>query len=498
MKTVQFKCTMLSDVILNVKSATEGNQQTLDFIPGSSFLGVSAGELYQNIDPDHSMLLFHSGKVRFGDAHPMINGKRAFRTPLSWFYPKNAEINDELYVHHFSAADGLKDENDNPVQLKQCRVNYFLHEDGRKYRELKIARSFAIKSAYDSDKRRAEDSKMYGYEAIRSGSTWCFELAFDEDVPEDLREKTVKSLMGHKRIGRSSTAQFGLVLIEKTAYSNGFSQADLKDNVLLYADSRLMFMDDFGQPTFTPSAADLGFEGGTINWQKSQVRTFQYAPFNGARMTHDNDRCGIEKGSVLFIEGVSEKTTDHVKIQRGLGLYLNEGFGRVTINPAFLNSKPGSDDGKADVEIVTVSKKIEKSGVLLNSLSENATASDKLVLEYLGSEKKKTDEALKILNQVNSFVTANENVFKGASFASQWGTIRAKAVIALSKTDLISKLFDPDHGYLTHGVAAEKWSERRRAYLLKKFINENLSDFSDQSLLKTIVNLSAEMAKKSK
>ena len=34
MKTIHFKCTLLSDVILNQKSATEGDNNTLDFIPG--------------------------------------------------------------------------------------------------------------------------------------------------------------------------------------------------------------------------------------------------------------------------------------------------------------------------------------------------------------------------------------------------------------------------------------------------------------------------------
>lgn len=46
MTTLQFKCTLLSDVILNQKAATEGPNQTLDFIPGSNFLGIVASKLY--------------------------------------------------------------------------------------------------------------------------------------------------------------------------------------------------------------------------------------------------------------------------------------------------------------------------------------------------------------------------------------------------------------------------------------------------------------------
>lgn len=42
MKTLQFKCKLLSDVILNQRAATEGNQESLAFIPGNCFLGIVA------------------------------------------------------------------------------------------------------------------------------------------------------------------------------------------------------------------------------------------------------------------------------------------------------------------------------------------------------------------------------------------------------------------------------------------------------------------------
>ena len=69
MKTLQFKCTLLSDIILNQNSASEGATKTLDFIPGSNFLGIAASQLYGTTNDEHhsaEMLeLFHSGMVRF-------------------------------------------------------------------------------------------------------------------------------------------------------------------------------------------------------------------------------------------------------------------------------------------------------------------------------------------------------------------------------------------------------------------------------------------------
>lgn len=61
MKQMKFKVTLSTDVVLNVKSATDGNNQTLDFIPGNNFLGIVAGRLYQKVDTQTAWTLFHSG-----------------------------------------------------------------------------------------------------------------------------------------------------------------------------------------------------------------------------------------------------------------------------------------------------------------------------------------------------------------------------------------------------------------------------------------------------
>ena len=65
MNSMKFKCTLLSDIILNVKSATEGNNRTLDFIPGNNFLGIAASELYGRISNEQALVFFHSGESPF-------------------------------------------------------------------------------------------------------------------------------------------------------------------------------------------------------------------------------------------------------------------------------------------------------------------------------------------------------------------------------------------------------------------------------------------------
>ena len=53
-EALAFAAELLSDVILNQKAATEGPNKTLDFIPGSCFLGIVAGNgNYKKLDDNN-------------------------------------------------------------------------------------------------------------------------------------------------------------------------------------------------------------------------------------------------------------------------------------------------------------------------------------------------------------------------------------------------------------------------------------------------------------
>ena len=116
MKTLQFKCKLLSDVILNQRAATEGNQESLTFIPGNCFLGIVAKD-YMSFPIKEQTEIFHSGHVRFGDAHPASKDAktRSLHIPASLFYPKLKSLGEESYIHHFySRSDDKNGANGQP------------------------------------------------------------------------------------------------------------------------------------------------------------------------------------------------------------------------------------------------------------------------------------------------------------------------------------------------------------------------------------------------
>lgn len=481
MSILKFKCTLLSDVILNQKAATEGPNQTLDFIPGSNFLGIVACNYNKFKDENKAIEVFHSGKVRFGDAHPSNGNFRGLKVPASMFHPKLKEASEELYIHH--RIPTLDDDELKQKQLKQCR-NGFYDFSSNEATQVDTEVNFAIKSAYDKEARHPKDEQMYGYQSLQKGLTLYFEV---EIVDEFLVKKIKDSLVGKKRIGRSRTAQYGLVEIAETDFDEIKSQLSNGQYVEVYADGRLIFLDEDGRPIFQPTAEQLGLQG-TICWEKSQIRTFQYAPWNFKRQCFDTDRCGIEKGSVIVV-----KTNTCPEQSQYVGSYKNEGFGKVIYNPCFLAA---DKNGKAKVTLLTKADRMNASDIL----SQQA---DTPLLHFLIQQKKQEGLEADVYRRVNKWVRDNEKYFKGNTFASQWGNIRSIAMKHVSKQSLLDELFDKKRykygklvsdGYLTHGVAAEKWEEQGRKCKFEEFVK----DLTDENAQIAIINLAAEMAKKCK
>lgn len=468
MERIQFICELLTDVILNTKAVSGSDNQTLDFIPGNCFLGIVAKALYKR-ENDETALLFHSGAVRFGDAHPLCDGIRTLRIPALYYSPKIEK--SPFYLYH--KVDS-KDADLQKKQLKQCREGFYAFDDKKMtIKECKPKKNYLIKSAYDTDKLCSERGGMYGYESLQKGMSFAFDVEID-DCALKLKNEVVEALCGEHGIGRSRTAQYGRVKISDREYSEAGCVKAVNKELFVYADGRLIFLDQYGIPTFRPEAQDLGIENGKINWEKSQIRTFQYAPWNGKRQAFDTDRCGIEKGSVFCVELCGET---QLPDSRYVGVYKNEGFGRVLYNPSFLRSNT------VEVQYRFIKGRKDGNG------DKKSEGNDTILLNYLKHQKKKQEDSSKIYKLVNDFIKDNKSRFSGEKFASQWGQIRRIAMQCKSYEKIQNDLFAED-GYLTHGVCADKW-RGQRLKILRNFLEDNKKDVAKELLIK----LASEMQK---
>jgi len=257
----------------------------------------------------------------------------------------------------------------------------------------------------------------------------------------------------------------------------------------------LLFIDEeYGQPIIPVDGKFFEIEGAQVDLDLSQIRTFRYASYNSKRQSRDADRFGIEKGSVICINrAISKEEIDEIK--KGIGLYLNEGFGKVLINPEFLRTTKDTLLGESVFSIKPIKKddseevKIKSSDIIMPE-----TLKEKAVFLYLKRSLKAEEDQEAIYSKVNEFVENNKTLFENSSeqFASQWGTIRTKAMQVKTKQELHNALFSSD-GYLMTGQSATKWKETQ-----KRNLNDFITGLDDPIALKTMINLSAEMAKKCK
>ena len=468
---MKFTCTLLSDIILNQNAGSKEKQSTLDFIPGNVFLGIAASKLYASLPTEMSMTIFHSGKVRFGDAHPLYEGKRTLKIPAVLYYKKGESLTgDGAYVmYKWNPDDG--------VQPKQCRNGFYAFSGNDGCIEVKTTKNIAIKSAYDRNERRSKDEAMFAYESLGKG----MRFAFDENLSDIIK----KALVGRRHAGHSRTAQYGLVNIQEADFAEIGSLTPYESFATVYADSRLIFMDAFGNLTFRPTAQDLGFgKDAKIDWDHSQIRIFQYAPWNAKRQVPDADRCGIEKGSVFVINlngGISPSESAYV------GCYKNEGFGKVIYNPEFLKA---DDTGKS-----TLIFKEDKAKEGMNSEANADLDTYKSALNQPLMQRLMSLNATKcnIYDIVNEFVSKNARNFRrdDERFASQWGYIKTLA----ERSENFDTFQEELDKYLSHGVAQDKWQYKR--LYLDKFIKEDLKNVAN-CWREIMINLSAEMAKKCK
>ncbi len=485
MKESYYKVTLLSDVVLNSTLATECNMTSLDYIPGSNFLGMVASKLYTSLTAEEAYSVFHSGAVRFGDALISTNEELSYAMPSMLFMDKlNRKIGeDDVYLHHLIDYSNPPSKEGSRLQLKQERGGYlFANGDVLK----NIDKSFSLKSAQDRKTRSSKDGAMFGFESMNKGLTFLFTVQFDDETHYS---KINTALLGHRRLGKSKNAEFGQVKIELVAKQpKSIGNFEAVDYVLVYAQSNLCFLEDeFGLATFQPTAEQLGLEAGAkIDWTKSQIRTHSYSVWNYHRNTTNCQRDCISKGSVFYVTG-AKLPTENTKV---VGLHQAEGFGRLIYNPLFL-------DGNVHDALCKFTFRTKENEDKLNL--QNPTSIQTTKLSKFLSKQSKTKQIEKNISEtIQELVYSDKMEIKNLKkiSPSQWGGIRAYATKAKDFDTLYMQLFEKDNGYLTHGVADEKYWGNNRGVNRKAFeeiCNEN-------KLLGTefIAKFAAEMAKKSR
>ncbi len=498
MITKYFKCTLKTDVVINASLATEGNMKTLDYIPGSNFLGVVARSYDKFKKENKAFDIFHSGAVSFGDAHISIENTPAYTMPFNLFVDKlNKDITGDqakVWVHH-----SLEKNKDTPdpeldrIQLKQHRGGYL----NSKHQFIKVKKRFALKSAQDRTTRKSKDEAMFGFESIKKGQEFIFAVKFKDKT---YINEVTKALIGNKRIGKSKSAQYGQICIEtKDDITDHYkSKACSNDQLIIYAESNLCLFNEYGQSTFLPTPQHFGLEEQdlSINFAVSQIRTYSYTPWNAFRDSTDPQRDCILKGSVIVFD-LKDKTNPPSPNYSMVGAYHSEGLGRVIYNPAFLHADPVNAKWTIKLKKYEATEDTPNKQTIHSSLGK-----------YLKIKRQLVEDTLAIGETVQEFIgkkDLNGNTYKSlfrTVSTSQWGGIRKLAIKAESMDELRTKLFGNNEaikkdnlGFLMNGVAAERIWDKQKGKLKTLLLKEILYAKSKNLPTEYFAKLAAEMAK---
>ena len=482
MRKYEFHCRLLSDLVLTSNAATESHASSLNYIPGSKFLGIVSRSLYQMEDEKSTLDIFHNGTVKFGDAHPILEGKRFYPSPANFFFKKGEGLNKSIFLHHNldkAVQKKLRAEN---IQLKQSRTGYIQPESKS---QIAITQNYRLKSAYDPITRKSKDSQMFGYFSLPAQSEWVFTV---EDESGNYIDMIRKALEGKKRIGRSKSAEYGLVEISFLKELEKLKEQSFSGRTIVYAQSNLCFINPYGETTAQPSPFQLsGTNESEILWEQSQVRSRKYQSWNGKRNKGDADRIIIEKGSVFVL-----KLNDPVLssfYDAGIGSYKSEGFGSVVVNPEFLPLEGTSLSYSFPKHIEAVKKKDSYSEIL------DDTAEEVFKILIKRQDAVSFDQSVK--SEVKDFLTNHKQYFKSVN-KSQWGTLRAYAKQCLNLKSFETLVFgNPEEkgleGFIYKGSSQTQW--KVGGEFLQREIKKIAKEKGEKFALAFVQKLSIEIPK---
>jgi hypothetical protein len=447
MQVRQFKVTLQAEVVVSERAATEGGHGSLDYLPGAAFLGAVAARLYNTLSAQDAYDVFHSGKVRFGNALPLSEDKQlSYPMPLCWYTDKRNDTRILNYQHDEYTTE-------TPKQMRGGYVSLGAFEDKNRFTH--ITPRFRMKTAINPEAGTAQYNQLFGYSSLPMGQTFVFKLEADEAIKQELIEQIEECFFQQNfKLGRSRSAEYGAVSIESFNKADELPPLDAAaSEVTLWLLADAALQDQWGQPLLQPTADSVGlpthFE---LNREKTFIRSRRYAPFNATRRRRDLERVVLGAGSVLHFSSQKKAGADELQRiqQQGIGLYRQTGLGRVWVNPKLLSIK--------DPPFDELDENSEGDGASLCENENSPTAPDHLVLRYLQKRKVHASDTNIIEKTAKEWKKELEPLYNSASSLSytpvgtcpgptptQWGQVMEAAKNATSVKMLIDNLFNDEH-----------------------------------------------------
>lgn len=449
MKVQQFKVTLIQDVIISERAATKGGHDSLDYLPGATFLGAVAAHWYEKLQsksPEDVYTVFFSGKVRFSNGLPLSADEQlSYPMPLCWYQNKREAKSGTMGLRNYQIREYSQ-----KIRAKQVQGDYIsLAASEPKNRLTIIKPKFRMKTGINADVCMARDSQLFAYSCLPADHSFVFSLEADDDVKSSLFDEIVELLLGKLRgklrLGRSRSAEYGEVSIEKIETTDERQAAETTSNVTFWLLADMALQDEFGQPVLQPTAENLGLPAHfQLDVAKTFVRSRRYAPFNAHRCRREIERVVLSMGSVLHFnsnQSVDAETLQNIQAQ-GIGLYRQNGLGRVWINPELLAKANPIFNTVEPKENTSLRLKEPQHPVLHYLNKRREQASDISIIENCAKQWR--DQLIKLYHSAEGLSYTPVGTCPGPT-GTQWGQVMEKAKQASSVQYLINILFVDEH-----------------------------------------------------
>lgn len=328
----------LDDLVLSAHSATAAEHETLTRIPGATLLGAAARLAYRALTPDEAWDAFHSGKVRFGDLRPLLDGRATVPMPRSWHVTKGAPVLCEGRLDAAALWD-LSHEVQDAGDVRALRAGYVTACGQWVQPRLRSH----TKSARDPVTRRARDGDLFTVQTVAAGTRFGGWLSWDDDIDHGVVQRLLDALtaQGAIGVGRSRAAEFGRLRVSEGQAKERQLPSPVPtptDRVTVLLLSDLAPDHPEHGPTLRPTSELLGLPKGVLLPERCHVAARRYRPFNGYRRRPDLARTVLVAGSVLVFqldEPLPAEESARLSAQAH-GLHTQDGLGEVLVCPELM------------------------------------------------------------------------------------------------------------------------------------------------------------------
>lgn len=317
--------TLKSPVALTLKKGDNFNVQSYDYIPATTLKGAIANSLKGDLKDEFLKNAYVKNAY-------IVNGGKVFKPT-----PKNLQIykyKDDNKV--FDSFDGVENKDDNKSDDKKKNLGKFFALSGSEILtyEPKKESFFHIKRVREKQSSDEKDGAIFVYDALSKDQVFAADIVCNDELLKKVKDSLNKNI----RFGRSKNQSYSNAEIFINLNYKKEKSLNLKEFYMV-CESPLVLLNDSGVIDLSIEnlknyLKNLGFEVEKI---KANTRFSRHKFFKLSYGCKVNETLAFEVGSVFKITLNKEK--DSSILDKGLGEFMEFGYGQVEIYKSFENLK---------------------------------------------------------------------------------------------------------------------------------------------------------------